>query len=128
MNRSTNTAPVSLSTSYLIASPCMGISMTTLQSFGTSRPAGTRSRLMARGLYRRARGLAGARGRDVSFALGVACVVLAVGSAAAQAPAGPVPIVSFSSGTPGAVVPAPWAPVKINDRKALTRYDLVADG
>src|SRR6476469_6526777 len=46
MKRSTNTAPVSLSTSYLIGSPCIGISMTTLQSFGTSAPAGTRSRLI----------------------------------------------------------------------------------
>ena len=44
--RSTNTAPVSLSTSYLIGSPCIGISTTTLQSFGTSLPAETRSRFM----------------------------------------------------------------------------------
>src|SRR5438552_9586157 len=49
MNRSTNTAPVSLSTSYLIGSPCIGISMMTLQSLGTSLPAGTRSRFMAEG-------------------------------------------------------------------------------
>src|SRR5665213_581561 len=49
MKRSTNTAPVSLSTSYLIGSPCIGISMTTLQSLGMSRPAGTRSRLMCGG-------------------------------------------------------------------------------
>src|SRR5664279_3232218 len=47
MKRSTNKAPVSLSTSYLIGSPRMGISMITLQSFGTSLPAGTRSRFMA---------------------------------------------------------------------------------
>src|SRR5579864_8273856 len=46
MKRSTNTAPVSLSTSYLIGSPCIGISTTTLQSFGTSAPAGTRSRFI----------------------------------------------------------------------------------
>jgi len=83
---------------------------------------------MARGLYRRALGLGGGRGRVLPFALGVACLVLAIGSAAAQAPAGPVAIVSFSTGTPGAALPAPWAPVKINDRKILTRYDLVADG
>src|SRR6478672_3136684 len=49
MKRLTNTAPVSLSTSYLIGSPCIGISITTLQSFGTSAPAGTRSRLMVVG-------------------------------------------------------------------------------
>src|SRR6478672_5868155 len=46
MKRSTKTAPVALSTSYLIGSPCIGISTTTLQSLGTSEPAGTRSRLM----------------------------------------------------------------------------------
>src|SRR4051812_4562563 len=46
MNRSTNTAPVSLSTSYLIGSAFIGISMITLKSFGTSRPAGTLFRLM----------------------------------------------------------------------------------
>src|SRR5512141_1880736 len=49
MNRSTNTAPVSLSTSYLIGSPRIGISMITLQSFGTSLPAGTRSRFIGGG-------------------------------------------------------------------------------
>src|SRR5205814_9436766 len=48
MKRSTNTAPVSLSTSYLIGSPRIGISMITLQSFGTSLPAGTRSRFIGR--------------------------------------------------------------------------------
>src|SRR6266850_3143813 len=47
MKRSTNTAPVSLSTSYLIGSPCIGISMITLQSLGTPLPAETRSRFMA---------------------------------------------------------------------------------
>src|SRR5512134_2350229 len=46
MKRSTNTAPVSLSTSYLIGSACAGISMMTLNSSGTLRPAGTLSRLM----------------------------------------------------------------------------------
>src|SRR5262245_43670423 len=49
MKRSTNTAPVSLSTSYLIGSARIGISMTTLQSLGTSLPAGTRSRLIGVG-------------------------------------------------------------------------------
>src|SRR2546430_9291767 len=47
MKRSTKTAPVSLSTSYLIGSPCIGISMMTLQSSGTPLPAETRSRFMA---------------------------------------------------------------------------------
>ncbi|KAA2284374.1 Hpt domain-containing protein [Arenimonas fontis] len=36
-------APVALSTSYLTGSASLGISMTTLISFGTSRPVGTRS-------------------------------------------------------------------------------------
>src|SRR6185369_5759707 len=52
MNRSTNTAPVSLSTSYLIGSPRIGISTITLQSFGTSLPEGTRSRFMRWGKVR----------------------------------------------------------------------------
>src|SRR6185436_2212892 len=46
MKRSTNMAPVSLSISYLMGSPRIGISMITLQSLGTSLPAGTRSRLI----------------------------------------------------------------------------------
>src|SRR6188508_106463 len=45
MKRSTKIAPVSLSTSYLIGSACIGISMMTLRSSGTLRPALTRSRL-----------------------------------------------------------------------------------
>src|SRR6516225_1982331 len=49
MKRSTKTAPVSLSTSYLIGSPRIGISMITLQSFGMSLPAGTRSKLIGGG-------------------------------------------------------------------------------
>jgi hypothetical protein len=47
MNRSTNTAPVALSTSYLIGSAFIGISTITLKSFGTSRPEVTRSRFIA---------------------------------------------------------------------------------
>ena len=46
MNRSTNIAPVSLSTSYLIGSAFIGISMITLTSFGTSWPVVTRSRFI----------------------------------------------------------------------------------
>src|SRR5436190_13263957 len=46
MNRSTNIAPVSLSSSYLMGSPFIGISMMTLKSFGRSRPDGTRSRFI----------------------------------------------------------------------------------
>src|SRR6185369_4375747 len=44
MKRSTNMAPVSLSTSYLMGSAFIGISMMTLTSSGTLRPAVTRSR------------------------------------------------------------------------------------
>src|SRR5258706_9710777 len=47
MKRSTNSAPDSLSTSYLIGSAFIGISTTTLKSSGRLRPAGPRSRLMS---------------------------------------------------------------------------------
>ena len=46
MKRPTNIAPVVLSSSYLIGSPRMGFSMTTLKSLGKSRPAGTRSKFI----------------------------------------------------------------------------------
>src|SRR5687768_12873309 len=46
MKRSTNRAPVALSTSYLIGSAFMGISMMTLISSGASSPGPTRSRFM----------------------------------------------------------------------------------
>src|SRR6185295_3940637 len=47
MNRSTKSAPDSLSTSYLIGSAFIGISITTLKSSGRLRPGGTRSRLIS---------------------------------------------------------------------------------
>src|SRR5262245_38552703 len=47
MNRSTKSAPDSLSTSYLIGSAFIGISITTLKSSGMLRPGGTRSRLIS---------------------------------------------------------------------------------
>src|SRR2546427_489992 len=46
MKRSTNTAPVSWSISYLIGSALAGISMMTLNTSGALAPAGTLSRLM----------------------------------------------------------------------------------
>src|SRR5688500_8247200 len=46
MNRSTTTAPVTLSISYFTGSASIGISTTTLNSFGGSRPAVTACRLM----------------------------------------------------------------------------------
>src|SRR6266496_4708998 len=67
MKRSTKTAPVSLSTSYLIGSPRIGISMITLQSLGTSLPAGTRSRLIVYSL-----GAARRPSEREQFALGAA--------------------------------------------------------
>jgi hypothetical protein len=48
-----------------------------------------------------------------------------VASRAADAPDG---VVAFSSARSGGSLPAPWTPFKINDRKVLTRYDLVDDG
>src|SRR5690349_19295087 len=44
MKRSTNIAPVVFSISYLMGSACIGISMITLKSLGTSQPELTRSR------------------------------------------------------------------------------------
>src|SRR6202171_2611762 len=46
-NRSTKSAPVSLSISYLMGSAFIGISMITLKSLPRSRPASTLSRFMA---------------------------------------------------------------------------------
>jgi hypothetical protein len=39
-----------------------------------------------------------------------------------------VSVQKFSAAKAGNTIPAPWAPVKINDRKTPTRYDLVDDG
>src|SRR5215212_8086180 len=47
MKRSTNIAPLSLSTSYLIGSAFIGISMITLNSSGARAPGVTLCRLMA---------------------------------------------------------------------------------
>jgi hypothetical protein len=42
--------------------------------------------------------------------------------------AAPTPILKFSAGKAGTHDSAPWEPVKINDRKTPTRYELVDDG
>src|SRR5689334_144796 len=129
MKRSTKTAPVSLSTSYLTGSPCMGISMTTLQSFGRSRPAGTRSRLTPSSVYRRALG-SGRRHavrRGCAPAALIACMCMLCAPAIGE-DAAAVSVQKFSAAKAGSTIPAPWAPVKINDRKTPTRYDLVDDG
>lgn len=86
--------------------------MTTLQSLGKSRPAGTRARLIAKRVYRGA--LAG----------GLALVIAALAHAQAPAPR----ITPFSSGTAFGPPPAPWQTVKINERKRLTQYEIVPDG
>jgi hypothetical protein len=52
MNRSTNSAPEYLSTSYLIGSAFIGISMITLNSSGTDLPGVTSVMLIAK-VYRR---------------------------------------------------------------------------
>ena len=83
---------------------------------------------MARELYRRARALPPRRDgprRPSLLAAGALALALPC-SVLAQAPPGGV--VPFSSLTAGTAVPAPWAAVKINDRKLPTRYDLVVDG
>jgi hypothetical protein len=64
-----------------------------------------------------------ARGRVARCA---AALLLAACTDAAIA--GDVAIAPFSGTTAGAAIPAPWAPVKINDRKTPTRYTLVDDG
>ena len=85
---------------------------------------------MARGLYRRTRAFACTRGRAWRAAtLAVALVVggLAALPAAAQTSAESGVVVPFSGAGAGGAIPAPWGPVKINDRKIPTRYDLVVD-
>lgn len=61
-------------------------------------------------------------------------MALLAAAVAAAAPAAPgqvccvaPPIAPFSAMIAGAAIPAPWSPVKINDRKIPTRYDLVED-
>ena len=44
-----------------------------------------------------------------------------------QLAAQPTAVTPFSAAAPGAAIPAPWGPVRINERKVPTRYDLVSD-
>jgi hypothetical protein len=53
--------------------------------------------------------------------------MLGASLALAQGDAPKNPIVPFSGLAAGPTIPAPWAAVKINDRKIPTRYDLVTD-
>src|SRR5690348_16414027 len=129
MKRSTNTAPVSLSTSYLIGSPCIGISMMTLQSFGTSAPAGTRSRLMrgARGRdvmrRRSARLYRGGAARSRATSRTWRALLFVAFAAQAQSEALPEPA-AFSSMHAGGPL-EPWTRVAIAVGKKRTQYDLV---
>src|SRR6476659_10842811 len=130
MKRSTNTAPVSLSTAYLMGAPCIGISMTTVQSFGTSAPEGTRSKLMRDGsewkagsrrpnerrLYRAA--------AAITLMLAAAFVPLTPAYAADPPTAAELALFSH---LPRGAVPEPWTPVSIVIGKRSTRYDLVDD-
>jgi hypothetical protein len=56
----------------------------------------------------------------------MACALLVALAAPAQA--ADVSVTPFSGAPAGAAMPAPWATVKINDRKTLTKYTLVDDG
>src|SRR5205823_3386017 len=161
MKRSTNTAPVSLSTSYLMGSPCIGISITTLQSCGTSLPAVTRSRRMAvdrdrnvaargRPRFRRERQRYHASRKSRAHAYAIECtpsggrnpfaispdmpkltlvLLLAAAPAVAQAPSmESAPLVPpFSAARAGPALPSGWLPIKINEQKKPTVYDLVDD-
>src|SRR3954453_3430923 len=128
MKRSTNTAPVSLSTSYLMGSPCIGISMTTLQSFGTPAPEGTRSKLMRDG----SQGNAGSRRPNESrLYRAAATITLVLATAfvpltrvyAADPPT--VAELALFSHLPRGAVPEPWSPVSIVIGKRSTHYALV---
>ncbi|HTI46019.1 MAG TPA: DUF3047 domain-containing protein [Casimicrobiaceae bacterium] len=87
---------------------------------------------MARSLYRRAARLDERAGAARLFL----CLVLALGAApalggeccAGTGKDGGVAITPFSAAGAGGAIPAPWAGVKINDRKTPTRYSLVDDG
>src|SRR5262249_51175376 len=134
MKRSTNTAPVSLSTSYLIGSPRIGISMITLQSLGTSLPAGTRSRLMAplatgsgeTGIAAAQtaprRGMLPDMPRITHLGLAFVALMFAL-TGVAHAQKQPVP--PFSKAQAGGPLPSGWQPLKLSSLKRLTEYKLV---
>src|SRR6476659_3797903 len=130
MKRSTNTAPVSLFTSYLMGSPCIGISMTTLQSFGTSAPEETRSKLMRDGSERNA---GSRRPKDGRLYRAAATITLMMAAALVPLtpayPADPPTAAELAlfSQLPRGAVPEPWTPVSIVIGKRSTRYDLVDD-
>src|SRR6266545_6584943 len=152
MNRSTNTAPVSLSTSYLIGSPCIGISMITLQSLGTSLPAGTRSSLMAAIGSERAIIARRLRSPGTGERLSVltdrnsvtigdmtplrvpiagslhrnmhVMVAIAAMAGAFAATAGDTAVAPFSEAPPSAAAPPKWDTLRMSLRKPPTAYQL----
>src|SRR5450432_4527015 len=140
MNRSTNTVPVSLSTSYLTGSPCIGISITTLQSFGTSLPAGTRSKLIA-GLSRNGVRQKKSRYHRCAahlqrgpipmrslFLMLAALALMAVADVHAQDRTEAAPLVApFSAAKPGGPMPRGWQPYSLGAGKRPTEYTLVDD-
>jgi len=80
---------------------------------------------MARRLYGGAAGRS-MRGFPSARALAALACLLAV-SFAVPCAADTAEITQFSAGTAGGPLPAPWAIMRINERKLLTRYDLVED-
>ena len=83
---------------------------------------------MARELYRRATGSAHRpQWRNTAAAVFVAALVIAAPAALGQISTMAPPVAPFSADIAGAPIPAPWGPVKINDRKIPTHYDLVED-
>ena len=55
-------------------------------------------------------------------------LLLLLGAAqVSQLAAQPAAVTPFSAAAAGTAIPAPWAPVRINEHKVSTRYDLVSD-
>jgi hypothetical protein len=104
--------------------------MTTLQSFGTSAPEGTRSKLMRDG----SEGNAGIRHPNetrlyraaVTITLLLAAAFVPLTPAYAADPPTVAELAPFSH-LPRGAVPEPWTPVSIVIGKRSTRYDLVDD-
>lgn len=72
------------------------------------------------------RRLYGRSGGALAVAVLATAVTLAPPAHAAEGAADG--IVAFSTAKAGGALPPPWTPFKINDRKVLTRYELVDDG
>ena len=77
-----------------------------------------------RGLYGRP---GGAKARLGVLVLGAA-ITATIAPVASHAEDPPDGVVAFSTARAGGSLPPPWTAFKINDRKVLTRYELVDDG